>query len=270
MYRIFLITILLLTNACTVKSQRIGDNKTDKTSWSEADEQWYAHRNDKSEDWNMGMFEQDVNSLAIVDSIGWPTKVAISPYPSPVAPYRKTVSTAGYALLGPARLNIEGRVIHGFHIGYSKDEYRAHLFTNEEDYYFDHFNIYILSNLVESESRAAAVISRNYPHFLSTGKQKTKQGSIDWVQMTLAGGDSFAIISQRYFNLKYGRTILVAPQKDGSLRFMQIEDSPGSYASVSNDPNAALRIGQFKAVQQRLEGSSKVVEFFTNEGVLTQ
>lgn len=43
------------------------------------------------------------------------------------------------------------------------------------------------------------------------------------MQMCLADGDNFAVVNQRYFDLEFGRTILVVPLKDGSLRISQLD-----------------------------------------------
>lgn len=70
---------------------------------------------------------------------------------------------------------------------------------------------------------------------MSSGKQKTSLGEIDWIQMNRAEGDNFAIISQRYFDLEFGKTIVVIPHKDGSLRFLQLKHTIVSFPGAFNE-----------------------------------
>ena len=65
--------------------------------------------------------------------------------------------------------------------------------------------------------------SRNNPDYIGEGYVKIRDGQIDYVAFITADGDEYAIVNMRLFNLKNGRTILIVPQEDGSLRSMQIK-----------------------------------------------
>jgi len=129
--------------------------------------------------------------------------------------------------------------------------------TDDTHDMISYLNLFILTDDPAPEQNSKSMSSRNYPHVLSTGKQKTSVGEVDWVQTGLADGSNYLIINQRIFDLNFGRTILVAPQKDGSLRFMQIE-APASYASSGSK-------GFYSSIINKLENDEQVVEFFTNE-----
>lgn len=67
------------------------------------------------------------------------------------------------------------------------------------------------------------MISRNNPDNIGQGYIKTKEGEIDYMAFITADRDEFAIVNMRLFNLKYGRIILISPQKDGTLRSLQMQ-----------------------------------------------
>lgn len=67
------------------------------------------------------------------------------------------------------------------------------------------------------------VTSRNNPDYIGQGFIKTKKTKIDFVAFLTANRDEYAIVNMRLFNLKYGRIVLIAPQKDTTLRSMQIK-----------------------------------------------
>lgn len=87
------------------------------------------------------------------------------------------------------------------------------------------FTIIILTDFIDTTNYTHAgvqVISRNNPDYIGQGFFKTKKDEIDYTAFLTADRNEYAIINMRLFNLKNGRIILIAPQKDGSLRSMQI------------------------------------------------
>lgn len=67
------------------------------------------------------------------------------------------------------------------------------------------------------------VVSRNYPDKIGSGILKTKNNSIEYISFLTADRKQFALVNLRLFDLDLGRLVLIAPQKDGSLRSMQIQ-----------------------------------------------
>ncbi|MEW7281225.1 hypothetical protein ABW636_21730 [Aquimarina sp. 2201CG1-2-11] len=67
------------------------------------------------------------------------------------------------------------------------------------------------------------ISSRNHPNYLAKGYYKTKKNTIDFNAFLSADRDAYAIINERIFDLNIGKMIVIVPQKDGSLRSMQIE-----------------------------------------------
>lgn len=229
--------------------------------WTLADQAEYATKKANGSSWDLEMLQGDIDFLLEDD---WPTKPAISDYPSPVPSY-----DWGYAYIANLEIDINGKSIKGHSVGFAKDKYRNHLLKDTADFYINYFNIFICTDLTSDEASANEVVSRNYPHYFSTGKQKTSLGSVDWMQMSLASGSNFAVVSQRYFNLDFGKTLLIIPLKDGSLRILQIDEEIGSLSS--NEVIAAEKEGLQNPKHgylKRLQKNPKVRAFFSNENAL--
>ncbi|MFT3904391.1 MAG: hypothetical protein QM727_14570 [Niabella sp.] len=88
------------------------------------------------------------------------------------------------------------------------------------------FTIIVLTDFIDTVSYTHTrvhVISRNNPDYIGQGFFKTKSDEIDYTAFLTADRNGYAIVNMRLFNLKQGRIVLIAPQKDGSLRSMQIK-----------------------------------------------
>ncbi|MEO0726285.1 MAG: hypothetical protein AAFZ63_17215 [Bacteroidota bacterium] len=228
--------------------------------WTEADREAYAHRNEDSTKWDREMFADDLEFHQVLAEYLSP---AIAEIPSPLAEYEW-----GYGALMPLKIEVEGKQLIGYTLAYAKDSYRAHMFTDQEAFYHPFFNLIVLTDSLETEQRSSAMISRNYPHYMSTGKFKTSAGDLDWVQMQMADGQNFAIVSQRYLDLTYGQTVLVALQKDGSIRIRQIKLSPESItkdALFSGEP-----VEKMESFKEQLAKDPTLIEFFTSLGSIDQ
>ncbi len=82
------------------------------------------------------------------------------------------------------------------------------------------FQIFVLTDMMDNENDKLTtniVISRNHPDYLGQGFVKTKNNRIDYVAFTIAENESYAIINTRIFDLRFGKTILIAPQQDKTL-----------------------------------------------------
>ncbi len=241
----FVLALLLTTFLCTsARAQKKA------RPWTDADRYTYAHRNDDPTLWDTTMLREDLESH--LEPPFWPTKPAIAEIPSPVADY-----DWGYCAMRNLETTIGDRKLVGWNIAYASDTFRQVNFASDEAYYQTYFTLLILTDWPQSPNCSGHIVSRNYPHYLATGKQKSSTGDIDWVQMNLADGQNFAIVSQRYFDLNFGQTILVAQQTDGSLRLKQLDLSPGE----------VLLGGQVPGLEDFLTSLSKtpdVIRFFNH------
>jgi len=65
--------------------------------------------------------------------------------------------------------------------------------------------------------------SRNHPDYGGEGSVITANNKIDYVTFTTPDKGDFAIVNMRLFHLEHGNIIVVVPQKDGSLRSLQVK-----------------------------------------------
>lgn len=89
------------------------------------------------------------------------------------------------------------------------------------------FTIVILTDSLdfsaEKGNMSYNIVSRNYPDKIGSGILKTKNNSIEYIAFLTGDRKQFAIVNMRLFDLDQGQLILIAPQKDGSLRSMQLQ-----------------------------------------------
>ena len=214
--------------------------------WTEAKRKEMFERKYDPSTWDMEMFREDMEGHK---NNKRPVKSSSSNFPSPVPKY----SNFGGAIAWPS-FELDQKTIRGVMFSWGKYDVNKHLAVNESHNLICYFNLFVLTDL-EQKDKAIDMASRNYPHVLSTGKQKTSVGDVDWVHVGMADGNNLAIINQRIFDLKFGKTVLVAPQRDGSLRFMQRE-APASYDFYDENYQ--------KEFLRELRSDPDVVEFFTN------
>ncbi len=117
------------------------------------------------------------------------------------------------------------------------------------------FTIVVLTDFIDTVNfthGGVHIISRNNPDYIGQGFFKTKKDHVDYTAFLTAHRDEFAIVNMRLFNLKEGRTILIAPQKDGSLRSMQITRPVFSDKEIKDHVDKILK-------------QDDVKKFFTNK-----
>ncbi|PPK85452.1 hypothetical protein CLV84_2350 [Neolewinella xylanilytica] len=225
--------------------------------WTEADAARYARERTDSTLWDMPRLAEDLSfsfdSLEVV-----PPLVNLA---SPVPEY-----DWGYVSSRLTSLDLAGRRINGVTYAYAYDEYRPAPTDDSLAYYYTYFTIYVLSDSVHLDQRMSSVISRNYPHYLAAGKQVTEIGDVSYVQLSLAAGANLALVARQYFDLHQGRTILVAPLRDGSLRFLQLMASPEWLRS--GQAGDAYNAGMIEDFERTLEADPQVIDFFTQPGSL--
>ena len=243
------------------KEQKI--NQKSDSLWTFSDREAYSLRNIDSTNWDMEMLIADIEGNT---RYSWPTKPAISDFPSPVAKYGTKIGQSGVGtFLGGLELEMEGKLLRGVIVGYRRDKYREVI--NPDDLYEIRFNLLWVVEDLGYGNGAKTVVSRNYPHYLSTGKQKTRLGNIDWVQMTMADGSNFAIINQRYFDLEFGKTIIITPLKDGSLRFHQSNES---ISSLGDDFDEEIFDEKAKLFYEKLKTDKVLAQLLKNKNIIEQ
>lgn len=100
------------------------------------------------------------------------------------------------------------------------------------------------------------VISRNHPDYIGQGYIKTKLNPIDFMAFITPEGNDYAIINMRLFNLNYGNFIIIAPQKDGTLRSLQLNEK-----EIGSD-----LLEDF--IKSDILNRTDIIEFLTNPNVI--
>ena len=208
-----------------------------------------AHRQDSST-WNLDLLKSD---LDYNKQKGNTKPIAFGAFPTPKYDLLgndtfKGVGTGGNFL----GLTLNGKTIVYTYFLANKNLINEAFLKDKPNEVF--FTIVVLTDFIDSLNYSHAgthVVSRNNPHYLGEGFYKTKSAEIDFTAFITATRDQFAIINMRLFNLNYGRTILMAPQKDGSLRSMQVSGPIFSDKEVKDYIDSILK-------------RKEVIDFFAN------
>ena len=119
------------------------------------------------------------------------------------------------------------------------------------------FTIAVLTDSIDLKRYShtnVSITSRNHPHYVGQGFVKTKSNEIDFLSFLTADRNDYAIVNMRLFDLRIGRIILIAPQKDGTLRSLQL-DSPIMSSEEMDEHLLDL-----------MANDRNVIEFFTKSG----
>lgn len=130
-------------------------------------------------------------------------------------------------------------IMNGFSVG--KNQLNKDRLKNSKDEVF--FQILVLTDTIDTinyKLNQSIVISRNHPDYLGQGFIKTKNNRIDYLAFQTAENNAYAIVNTRLFDLNYGKTILIAPQKDKSLKSLQIKSTPMTTDSIKSHTQKLL------------------------------
>lgn len=120
------------------------------------------------------------------------------------------------------------------------------------------FQILVLTDTIDNENyklAKALVLSRNHPDYYGQGFIKTKTNKIEYMAFITAENNAYAIINTRIFDLRFGKTILISPQKDKTLRSLQIESPEMSSDSITKYTEELIK-------------NEKTIKFFQNEDTI--
>ncbi|HNR55623.1 MAG TPA: hypothetical protein PKJ19_10665 [Flavobacteriales bacterium] len=173
-----------------------------------------AHRQDDSTRWDRAMLANDLQYKGLLDSLDFPLAVGVWP----VEPYETPGNGSTLVECFVEGERVVGRALH---VGRGPHNEAAFGSNDLQDEVVA--VILVATDTPDDEHRSIA-ISRNHPNYLAEGRfTTTTAGNIDWITMHLADRSAYAIVNMRFFDLRAGRLILVAPRPDGTLRFLQRE-----------------------------------------------
>ncbi len=243
----FLLTLIILIgilSSCTFQTEKVEKKDTIKESfWTLEKAKKMASDFNSAEKWDNKTLEMEVENLKTYPPSDFP--LFESPFPTP------KYSSPGNGN-GPIQTEISGKKIIGHNVIIARGEHSEHLFKNTADKYVTYFTILTIADGKETANPVSAT-SRNHPHYLSQGSLNTSTKSrVDWIATQLADKNTYAIVNSRFFDLRVGRLILVAPQKDGSIRFYQTDAPP------MNTKEREIYI-------EKLKTNEIAIEFFKHE-----
>ncbi|MCC8360178.1 hypothetical protein [Salinimicrobium sediminilitoris] len=238
---IFLVLITTLSCSPKIGTTEIENQETQFWTLEKAKKQ--AADFNSSETWDTETLNMEIEYIDALTSQDLP--LFPSPFPTPM------YDSPGNGN-GPIKTEIAGKSFRGHYAIIGKGEHSKHLFKSPEDESIVYFSILSIADGKENENPVSA-ISRNHPHYLSQGSINTSTRSrVDWVAVQLADQNAYAIVNSRLFDLRAGRLILVAPQKDGSIRFYQTDAPP-------------MNLEEQEEYIRNLPHQQKLIDFLNNE-----
>lgn len=211
----YLILTLLIFSSYICLGQK------DTTVWDVKLEEIHLNNRQDSSTWDLEILQSDTE--AGKELVTKPIKYGAFPVPRYELLGQKSFKGVG------TQGNLEGIDFNGKKLVYisfsvNKNTFNQRYIDNKNDEVF--FTIVMLTDFIDTVNythTGRQMISRNNPDFIGQGFFKTLNDEIDFIAFLTAERNEYAIVNMRLFNLKMGRVILIAPQKDGSLRSMQIK-----------------------------------------------
>ncbi|MEM6803552.1 MAG: hypothetical protein AAF696_19245 [Bacteroidota bacterium] len=211
------LTLLLFLSASQILLAQ--DEKERQAYWTFELAKAHAEAQQNPQKWDQELLAEDLEYLEADDNT-----LPIYAGTFPVAPY-DTPGTGGskttYVKMGDNTFISKSFIV-------KKGEHNQP-FMGENQLQEVYFTYVLLTDFIDTLNYTHAYTyaeSRNHPHYLCEGTLKTHNQNIDFLAMMTGDRNNYAVINMRFFDLRFGQCILIAPQKDGSTRFMQIK-SPG-------------------------------------------
>ncbi len=241
----FLILFILVATSC--KTQNV------TSGWNEKLGKQHLQNRQDSATWDADLLQKDLQRNK--ESVSKPIAFGAFPVPKYELLGKESFKGVGNGgnFLG---IDLNGKKILYSYFMVNKNAFNKDLIGDKPNEVF--FAIVMLTDFVDTVNfthGGVHIISRNNPDYIGEGFFKTKTDEVDYTAFLTASRDEYAIVNMRLFNLKDGRTILVAPQKDGSLRSMQIKRPILSDKEITDHIEKVLK-------------QDNVKEFFNNKGTI--
>lgn len=175
--------------------------------------------------WDIKLFNQDIETYNKFSEIF--KRYPLNKSPFPVAQYDYAVSSI------PFSIEIDTTIFKGVRIG----EYES----PESEKIINKLTLLILTNNKNAEE-TTLVDSRNYPYLTAQGTFKVPNNEFDWVFSASPDGFSTLLLNMKLFDLRFGETIIIYPQKDNSFLYEQIKDSPNNYENFEDFKKSIMNI----------------------------
>ena len=219
MKKVLVILCLIIVGCSNADKASKGESNEVNTVWNQQKREQYLDSRNDSTTWDNEMLNNDKQMIGIGEF--GPFELGVFPVPK-----YELLGNDSFKGLGSKgedyQVGNKTVVMNSFFVG--KNEINKKRLEDKNDDVF--FHILVLTDTLDTENynlNKSIAISRNHPDYVAQGFVKTKTNTLDYFAFVTAEGDSYAIINTRLFNLNLGKTILIAPQKDGTLRSLQIK-----------------------------------------------
>ncbi len=212
--KVFIVLIIgFLLFSCQEKEKRVAVSKNIETpTWNTESLNKKAAEQLDSTKWDVSLFKQDIETYEKYTAVFQSYPLNKSPFP--IATYEYAVTYI------PFTLKIDEHIFKGVKVGECED-------FDCENIAFK-LTLLVLTNDINSEENTL-VDSRNFPYLTAQGIFEVKNNEFDWVFSASPDGFSTLMLNMKLFDLRFGETIIIYPQKDKSFLYEQIKDSPNNY-----------------------------------------
>ncbi|ESU29717.1 hypothetical protein FLJC2902T_01910 [Flavobacterium limnosediminis JC2902] len=204
---VFLFFFCGLFLCCKPKKAMVGSDR-----WDVEQLKLKSESHSDTAKWDLKLYKQDIATFE-----KYAEALSIYPLnktPFPVAEYDYAVAST------PITVKVKNYLFKGVRIG----EYE----NPESEVVKDALTLLVLTNDANAEE-STLVESRNFPYLTAQGFFKTADNKFDWVFSKSPDGFSTLLFNMKLFDLRFGQTIVIVPQKDKSFVYCQINDSPENY-----------------------------------------
>lgn len=210
---LFAFIISVVVSSCQEPGDAVSDSSVEElTEWDFEGLNQRASQHLDSSKWDKELFAQDIETYNQYAEIFQSYPLNKSPFP--VAEYDYAVSSV------PFVIEHDGHIFKGVRIG----EYK----NPKSEEVVDKLTLLVLTNDKDAEE-STLVDSRNHPYLTAQGYFEVSNNKYDWVFAASPDGFSTLVLNMKLFDLRFGETVIIYPQKDRSFLYHQIDDSPNNY-----------------------------------------
>ncbi len=241
MNRAIIYMLLILALGCKAKE------RTSEFEWNLKKEKAHNQNRNDSTTWSLKTWKADTQNVALR---GQPITDGVYPVPK----YELTDPTFdGLGNSGNWKgFEVKGKKIIHHSLYVTRNAVNKTFINDKPNAVF--FTIAVLTDSIDLKGYThtdVSVTSRNHPHYAGQGFVKTKTNKVDFISFITADRNAYAIVNMRLFDLRIGRLVLIAPQKDGTLRSLQMNSPIMSSKEMD------------EYLEKVMSNDKRVIEFFT-------
>lgn len=211
---LYFFTSILIITSCKERDEA---NVNIKQKWDIETLKNRAALNLDSNHWNHKLFKQDIVTHHKYSEIF--KQYPLNNFPFPVADYDYAVYS------NPFTIKTDSLIFKGIQVGKYENP--------ESDSVITKLSLIVLTNN-DSIEPETFVDSRNYPYLTAEGNFPLRIQNFKWVFQATPDGFSSLLFSMKLFDLRFGQTIIIYPQKNNSFLYDQIDESPNNYANLKD------------------------------------